>query len=470
MPIFTKPVLKHRHLLTSNGNIRIRYVTITLTALVAGLWGGMTSYTSDVNASISPLQISESIVPKKFFSDDPEQPGRGLDPYFTALGLKPEFDKPYAWTKTIEVAAGDTLGLLMEKTPLSGDAYKEGMAGLLDHVDPADIKPGQKIEVKYISQNDQNEWSSIDYCIDGLNTVSIQKDGHGDIIVSKQERPVETKTHAARTVVSNSLFYDLSRAGVPDGVINKLIQAYSWSVDFQRDIWGGEQIEMLYETTETDDGSYMRSGRLLYANLEMRGTSMPIYLFEKEKGFETYFEPNGQSVKKALLKTPVNGARLSSGFGRRKHPVLGYTKMHKGTDFAAPSGTPIFAAGDGVVQRANRFSSFGNYIKIKHNGEYQTAYAHLKGFAKGIHAGARVKQGQVIGYIGTTGRSTGPHLHYEVHVNGKAVNPNSAKLPIGDKLQGAKLAEFKKVMGQTKQQFASVIRSSTSYAALDTAQ
>jgi len=469
MQVVNKPVLKHRHILTSNGNLRIRYVAITAVAILAGLWGGMTSYTSDGNAYVSNKQAIAEIVPSKFLSDDPEQSGRGLDPYFAVLGEKPEFSKPYAWTKTIEVASGDSLGLLMEKTPLSGDDYVAGMKGLKEYVDPRDIKPGQKIDIQYVTENNTDTWSSINYRIDGLNMVSIQKDAHGDIIVDKKERSVDVKTHAARAVVSNSLFYDLSKAGVPDGVINKLIQAYSWSVDFQRDIWGGEGVEILYETKETADGSYVRSGRLLYANLEIRGTEMPIYLFEKEKGYETYFEPNGQSVKKALLKTPINGARLSSGFGRRKHPVLGYTKMHKGTDFAAPRGTPIFAAGDGVVQRANRFSSFGNYIKIRHNNNYQTAYAHLNGFAKGIRSGTRVRQGQVIGYVGTTGRSTGPHLHYEVHKNGSAVNPNNTKLPIGEKLKGNKLAEFKRTMGATKQQFATVIRNSSSYAALDDA-
>jgi murein DD-endopeptidase MepM/ murein hydrolase activator NlpD len=469
MQVVNKPVLKHRHILTSNGNLRLRYVAITAIAILAGLWGGMTSYTSDGNAYVSTAQIAAQTIPSKLLSDDPEQAGRGLDPYYAVLGTKPEFNKPYAWTKTIEVASGDTLGLLMEKTPLTGDAYMAGMKGLKQHVDPRDIKPGQKIEVQYITQDNVDEWSSINYRIDGLNMVSLQKDAHGDIIVDKQERDVELKTHAARAVVSNSLFYDLSKAGVPDGVVNKLIHAYSWSVDFQRDIWGGETIEVLYETKETADGSYVRSGRLLYANLGLRGNEMPIYLFEKEKGYETYFEPNGQSIKKALLKTPVNGARLSSGYGKRRHPVLGYTKMHKGVDFAAPTGTPIFAAGDGVVERANRFSSFGNYIKIRHNNNYHTAYAHLHGFAKGVRAGTRVKQGQVIGYIGSTGRSTGPHLHYEIHKNGRAVNPNNAKLPIGEKLKGAKLAEFKRTMGATKQQFATAIRNSTSFAALDKA-
>jgi murein DD-endopeptidase MepM/ murein hydrolase activator NlpD len=461
------PILKHRHIVTAKGNIRLRYLVVIACVVVTILISGIMFPKSGRNSDTNQNHIATQIIPETFVSDDPEQPGRGIDPYLSFLGVKPTFEKPYEWVKTIEVRSGDTLGVLLEKTPLSGDDYKAGMAGLIKHVDPSEIRPGQKFEIQYISKNNVNDWQAINYRIDGLNQVSIRRDGHGNIIVDKQERSVEIKTHAAHAVVNNSIFYDLSKAGVPDGVINKMIQAYSWSVDFQRDIWGGENIELLYETKETSDGSYMRSGRLLYANLEIRGKKMPIYLFEKEKGFETFFEPNGQSVKKALLRTPVNGARLSSGFGKRRHPVLGYTKMHKGVDFAAPTGTPIFAAGDGVVERANRFSSFGNYIKIRHNGEYKTAYAHLHKFAKGIRAGSRVKQGQTIGYVGSTGRSTGPHLHYEVHVNGKAVNPNSAKLPIGEKLKGNKLTAFKKVMNKSKNKFASSIRESTNYAVVN---
>lgn len=470
------PILKHRHLLTRGGNIRMRYVVVTVCVLMLGIWGGMTSYTTTGNAyqktSARPDMVVD-LAPAggedtgKILSDDPEQAGRGLEPYYAFIGQKPVFEHPYQWTKTITVKSGDTLGQIMEQTPLSGDAYFAAMKALRKHVDPRDIKPGQKVEIHFTTLNNKNDWNAIDYRINGLEMVSIRRDAHGQIIADKQEKAVETKIHAARARVNSSIFADLGKAGVPDGVINRMIKAYSWSVDFQRDIWGGETVELLYETNETDDGSYMRSGRLLYANMNIRGKEMPIYLFEKEKGYESFFEPNGQSIRKALLKTPVDGARLSSGYGRRKHPVLGYTKMHKGVDFAAPTGTPIYAAGDGVVERANRFSSFGNYMRIRHNDKYKTVYAHLHGFAKGMRAGTRVKQGQIIGYVGTTGRSTGPHLHYEIHVNGKAVNPQSVDLPIGEKLQGTKLANFKKVMNATKQQFASVIRKSSTYAAFD---
>ena len=445
--------LKHRHILTSAGNIRFRYVVIVSALLVFMIWGIASNVDSD--AVPEPIEIVEegAPTPQKTYSNDPEEAGRGLDPYYAHIGLKPEYTLPARWTKTITVKSGDTLGALMESTTLSGDDYRGAMKAIRKHFDPREILPGQTIDVQFENVDNKGVWKQVDYRINGLKSITISRDAHGAIIADKTEKKVEIKTHAARTVVKNSLYADLSKAGVPDGVINRLIHAYSWSVDFQRDIWGGEKIELLYETKETKDGEYMRSGHLLYAKLDIRGKEIPMYLFEKEPEYFTFFEPNGQSVKKALLKTPVDGARLSSGFGRRRHPVLGYTKMHKGLDFAAPTGTPIYAAGDGVVERANRFSSFGNYVKIRHNDKYKTAYAHLHKFAKGMRAGTRVKQGQVIGYVGTTGRSTGPHLHYEVHVNGRAVNPHSMKLPIGEKLKGKKLSRFKREMGTIKANF-----------------
>jgi len=169
---------------------------------------------------------------------------------------------------------------------------------------------------------------------------------------------------------------------------------------------------------------------------------MEIFLHSPSEGEADYFDPKGQSVRKALLRTPIDGARISSGYGKRRHPILGYNKMHRGVDFSAPRGTPVYAAGKGVVEYASRNGAYGKYIRIRHGGEFKTAYAHLKGYAKGIARGKRVKQGQVIGYVGSTGRSTGPHLHYEVLRNGKQTNPRNMKLPAGPKLAGQSLESF----------------------------
>jgi len=454
--------LKHRHLLTSTGNIRMRYVVIIgvlFLGLCAWIFSGDNSETETYVATVTEQAETEAqkVTYRKIeWGDyDPEVKGQGVSPFLSRIGARPYFNKAYEWTKTITIEKGDALGLLMEETGLSGDGYVGAFKALKKHVDPTDIKPGHKIEIINERLGQADTIKSISYIYDGLKSVQLSKNNEqwSSQIVEQQ---LDIKTRGAVATIENSIYGSMGKAGVPDGIINKMIKAYSWTVDFQRDIWGGEEVEVLYETRESEDGEVVRSHRLLYANLKLRGRDMPIYSFEKDKGFTNYFEPSGQSIKRALMKTPIDGARLSSGYGMRTHPVLGYRKAHKGLDFAAPTGTPIYAAGDGVVQRANRFSSYGNYIKIKHNDTYSTAYAHLHGFAKGIRAGTRVKQGQTIGYVGSTGRSTGPHLHYEVHKNGVKINPHSAKLPLGEQLKGAKRDQFRSVMSKRNRIFQSI--------------
>jgi len=228
------------------------------------------------------------------------------------------------------------------------------------------------------------------------------------------------------------------------------------NIDFQRDIRKGDEIEVLYEAFETEDGEFARYGNVLYANLTVGGREYPIYRFEMDNGDVDYFEPSGISIRKTLMKTPIDGARISSGFGMRHHPVLGYNKMHKGMDFAAPTGTPIYAAGDGVVEKAGRNGGYGNYIRIRHNSKLKTAYAHLHRISSRVKPGARVKQGQIIGKVGTTGRSTGPHLHYEVLLANKQVNPRSVTLPTGEQLVGKNMDRFKWLVGHVYQQYASL--------------
>ena len=202
------------------------------------------------------------------------------------------------------------------------------------------------------------------------------------------------------------------------------------------------------------DGVVVNNGEIQYAKLTLRGTELPLYRFETPEGNLDYFNTKGESVRKALMKTPIDGARLSSRFGNRKHPILGYTRLHAGVDFAAPRGTPIYAAGDGTVTVAGTNGGYGKYIKIRHNGTYSTAYAHLNGYARGVRKGKRVRQGQVIGYVGSTGRSTGPHLHYEIHRNGKQINPLGLKLPSGEKLKGQTLEAFLSLRDTVDRQFA----------------
>ena len=246
--------------------------------------------------------------------------------------------------------------------------------------------------------------------------------------------------------ITQSLYKTAIDLKVQPNVIIEFARIYGFQVDFQRDIRKNDNFQIMYEVFEDDDGKVFETGNIIFADLKLSGKNNALYYFEK-KGSEGHYDENGKSVEKALMKTPINGARLSSAFGMRKHPIDGFNKMHRGTDFAAPMGTPIMASGSGLITRARWCGGGGNCIKIKHNSTYETIYAHMKNFARGIKEGIRVKQGQIIGYVGSTGKSTGPHLHYEVVVNGKKVNSQKLKLPSGKTLKGKerKIFEVEKI-------------------------
>ena len=241
--------------------------------------------------------------------------------------------------------------------------------------------------------------------------------------------------------ILQSLYKSAVNQSIPANVIVEFARIYGFQVDFQRDIRRNDTFQIIYETFEDEDKKVFTTGNILYADLNLSNQSNSFYYFDL-KGEEGHYDLNGKSVKKALMKTPINGARLSSKFGMRKHPIDGYNKMHRGTDFAAPEGTPIMASGDGMIIKAAWCGGGGNCVKIKHNSTYQTIYAHMKNFAKGIKTGKKVKQGQIIGYVGSTGMSTGPHLHYEVTVNGKKVNSQKLKLPSGKVLKDEERKQF----------------------------
>ena len=247
-------------------------------------------------------------------------------------------------------------------------------------------------------------------------------------------------------LILQSLYKAATDETIPANIIIEFARIYGFQVDFQRDIRKKDKFQIMYEIFINEKNEIIETGEILFANLKLSGQDNDLYFFDKE-GSEGHYDKNGKSVKKALMKTPINGARLSSPFGMRKHPIDGYNKMHRGTDFAAPFGTPIMASGDGVVKKAGWCGGGGNCVKIKHNSTYQTVYAHMSKFARGIKSGIRVKQGQIIGYVGSTGKSTGPHLHYEVIVNGKKVNSQKLKLPSGKILKGKerKLFETNKI-------------------------
>jgi len=243
-------------------------------------------------------------------------------------------------------------------------------------------------------------------------------------------------------IIESSLYNTAIKLGIKPNTIVEFARLYGFQVDFQRDIWKGDTFQIIYEQFENEDRSLIETGNIIFANLNTQGNDLNLYKFELEKNKIDYYDENGKSMKKTLMKTPINGARLSSPYGKRKHPILGFTKMHNGTDFAAPTGTPIMASGDGVVTRAQWCGGGGNCVKIKHNSVYQTVYAHMSKFGRGIKKGVRVKQGQIIGYVGSTGLSTGPHLHYEVIENGRKINSQKLKLPSGKTLKGKQRNKF----------------------------
>ena len=272
---------------------------------------------------------------------------------------------------------------------------------------------------------------------------NIEEDNFNEEIISIK---LEKKIVYKENLILQSLYKSATDENIPANIIIEFAGIYGFQVDFQRDIRKQDKFQIMFEIFLNERKEIVETGKILFANLKLSGQDNNLYHFDKY-GSEGHYDQNGKSVKKALMKTPINGARLSSPFGMRKHPIDGFNKMHRGTDFAAPIGTPIMASGDGVVKKAGWCGGGGNCVKIKHNSTYQTVYAHMSKFARGIKKGVRVKQGQIIGYVGSTGKSTGPHLHYEVIVNGKKVNSQKLKLPSGKILKGKdrKLFETRKI-------------------------
>ena len=281
----------------------------------------------------------------------------------------------------------------------------------------------------------------------------IETDKKNEIVFTKLSKKdfFETKTIKKNfkkklvykeTIITTSLYNNAVRLGIKPNIIIEFARLYGFQIDFQRDIWKNDSFQIIYEEFVDEKDKVVDTGQILFANLNLQNTDYQLYMYEYDKKKIDYFDENGKSIKKTLMKTPINGARLSSSYGKRKHPILGYTKMHLGTDFAAPKGTPIMASGDGKVTKAGWCGGGGNCVKIKHNKTYQTVYAHMSKFGRGIKKGVRVKQGQIIGYVGSTGLSTGPHLHYEVIENGKKINSQKLKLPSGKILKGKERKNF----------------------------
>jgi murein DD-endopeptidase MepM/ murein hydrolase activator NlpD len=305
----------------------------------------------------------------------------------------------------------------------------------------ANIYSGRKLSLILKKLEDgSNTIVNLVYPINNTTSVEIRKSQNKfevkEIILQLNKKEVVVKN-----VIKNNLYNSAVESGVEPNIIVEFARIFGFEVDFQRDIRQGDWFEILYEKFEDDNNKVRDTGKIIYASMYVNGEEINLYNF-KFNNSEDFYDIKGKSITKSLMKTPINGARLSSSYGMRKHPILGYNKMHRGTDFAAPSGTPIMASGSGTITRARWCGGGGNCIKIKHNSTYETIYAHMKAFARGMKEGRKVKQGQIIGYVGSTGLSTGPHLHYEVLVNGKKVNSQRLKLPSGKILSGEERKQF----------------------------
>ena len=326
--------------------------------------------------------------------------------------LKPKFENIEYKVKT-----GDTLFNILSK--LSVDKVDvQKISALLSKNKAFKFNKNQTIKLTLENKKEFKKVLSIIMPISLSRKLEIYKETDSETFIEREiVTNLKRKVVLKEGIIRSSLYKSATQENISPNVIIEFARLYGFQIDFQRDIRKNDSFQIVYEIFVDENGKVFENGNIIYANLILRGQNNQLYYFPK-KNYNGHYDENGKSVKKALMKTPINGARLSSSFGMRKHPILGYNKMHRGTDFAAPEGTPIMASGDGVIIKAGWCGGGGNCVKIKHNKTYQTIYAHEK-FSNISIPGNRVKQGQIIGYVGSTGMSTGPHLHYEVIENGK---------------------------------------------------
>lgn len=345
--------------------------------------------------------------------------------------------------RELEIGRGETLAGLLSRAGASRAEANAALASISNVYNPRRLRPGQSVSLFFNRHGEEAELTGIAFRSDPGASVTANRTNAGGFTAREVLMPVTFEIARIAAPVETSLYASALNLGATDREVAALADAFAYDIDFQRDVRSGDNFELVFERYYDDEGNTVRTGEMLFVSLESRRGDRAFYSFLAPGDTRSdWYDAEGKSARRFLMKTPINGARLSSGFGMRRHPVLGYSRMHRGTDFAAPIGTPILAAGDGTIVRAGPFSSFGNYVRIRHANGYETAYAHMSRFARGMRAGTRVRQGQVIGYVGNTGRSTGPHLHYEVLRRGQQVNPMSLRVANGRNLTGRALELF----------------------------
>lgn len=418
---------------------------------------------NDVNASITPTDTINYIMLENALDrsmEDSAEPT--LYPEKSLDNIKSLYNMVNVKEKNVEkeltVSKGDTFISLISSLGLDYNQAHALYSKFKKIYDPASLRIGQKIIVSLTEDIQTHEMLSLDSIViepkSGQRYILERNDQNEYIAKAEKDELLEEINNASGTI-QGSLSVSMRKQGVPGKIVAKFSNIFGQSVDFRRDVHSGDKFEVIYENHITPSGEVIKTGNILYAGLVLRKTRIELYRFADKNGNVDYYNEKGLAMKRTLHRKPLafQRARISSPFGKRRHPILKRTIVHWGVDYAAPSGTAIYAGGDGVVQVAKYNGGYGNYIKIRHNSEYSTAYGHMKSFAKGIRPGVRVKQGQVIGYVGSTGRSTGPHLHYEVVQNGRRVNPLKIKAAAGENLAGNNLTKFKQQVAELKQTY-----------------
>ncbi|HEU0117321.1 MAG TPA: M23 family metallopeptidase [Alphaproteobacteria bacterium] len=365
--------------------------------------------------------------------------------------------KPINATREAELDDGQTFAELLTDSGASDADAAAAMNALSKVYNLRSLKAGQAVTLAFARTTQNETLTGATFLPEATKEVSVARNAQGVFTANVRLVPIVRQRLAAQGEIRSSLYEAGDRSGVPHAIMASLIHIYSHDIDFQRDIHPGDHFEVLYDQPMTAQGKAVGEGDVIYAALNVGGKVHPIYRVMFSDKSVDYFDDRGQSVRRALLRTPVAAAHITSGFGMRMHPILGYSKMHKGVDFGANIGTPIFAAGNGTVEEIGFKNGYGRYIRIRHSGNLSTAYAHMSRFNANVHRGGHVNQGEVIAYVGMSGRATGPHLHFEVLINGNQVNPLSVNLPTGRTLDGKLLADFRKGQVGIKQQYSTIL-------------
>ncbi len=380
--------------------------------------------------------LGKEIVKKEFLEDKKEIIVKTKDE-IVSNNLNRIDDKIKYVEQKIEILQGDTFFSILKNLKLKQENIYKIISKIESFFDLKKIKTGEIISV---FKNDIGEIKKIEFLKNSETIISVIIDK--EIVLNIRELDKESFIESKEFKIIESLYSDGIDNGISPDILVKIIRLFSFDLDFQRDIRVDTIVSVSYEFDEITETGELEYNDIKYASIEIDGKQLEYFKFITDEGYVDYFNREGKNVKKSILKTPLDGARISSNFGMRKHPISGFNKMHKGVDFAAPTGTPIYAGGNGVVEYVGRNGGYGKYIRIRHNNGYKTAYAHLSSYNKGISKGVRVNQGDVIGYVGSTGNSTGPHLHYEIIYQNKHINPLKLKLPSGKILTGKELEKF----------------------------